>query len=183
MNETIIYIVQGAVLILVIISIVLLTINNKKVRKYKEMYDKALAKFNNADIPNAEFNIIYERLNRLEDKDVKINKELEIINEKDLKNLKKIGFVKYNAYEEGDSKLSFALALTDEKFNGIMLNKIYSKHGSNIYAKEIKEGVVDERISEQEKTALDQIKNGQKIVKEYAKKPNKEKSNGRIKKY
>ena len=69
-------------------------------------------------------------------------------------NVQKIGFVKYNAYDDTENKLSFALALLDERENGILINHIYSKHGSNIYAKFVSNGKVEDRISEEEATAL-----------------------------
>ena len=69
-------------------------------------------------------------------------------------NVQKVGFVKYNAYDETENKLSFALALLDEYNNGVLINHIYSKHGSNVYAKLVTETKVEDRISEEEEAAL-----------------------------
>ena len=144
-------------LILFIAMIILQVISLNKIKKYKNMYDKALAKFNNADNPKGEFNNIYDRLNKLEE-----------INEENMQNIKeiiveqknkvsKVELLKYNAMDEGDSKLSFILALTDENNRGILINQIYSKYGSNMYLKEIKDGNVEGRISEEEKKVLNKI--------------------------
>jgi hypothetical protein len=76
--------------------------------------------------------------------------------EKMKSNVQKIGFVKYNAYDDTENKLSFAIALLDERDNGILINHIYSKHGSNMYAKLVTKGEVEDRVSEEEMAALNE---------------------------
>lgn len=144
-------------LILFILLVILQIISLKKINNYKKMYDKALAKFNSADDPKGEFNNIYNRLNKLEEiNEENIQKISEIlIGQKNTIN--KIELLKYNAMDEGDSKLSFILALTDDNNRGILINQIYSKYGSNMYLKEIKEGNVEGRISEEEMKVLSKI--------------------------
>ena len=46
------------------------------------------------------------------------------------------------------------MALLDDYNNGVLINHIYSKHGSNIYAKLVTESKVEDRISEEEGLAL-----------------------------
>ena len=140
--------------LITIINLILLVLNNMKVKKYKLLYEKALAKFNSHENIKDEFNTLYERLDKVENK-VRVSVEtVDTFNDKIKNNVQKIGFVKYNAYDETDNKLSFALALLDEMENGILVNHIYSKHGSNIYAKLVINGKVEDRISEEEATAI-----------------------------
>ncbi len=137
-----------------IVNLILLIINNIKVKKYKNLYEKALAKFNSHHNVQDEFNSLYTRLGEIENK---ASDTVDIVNnfsEKMKSNVQKIGFVKYNAYDDTENKLSFVLALLDERENGILINHIYSKHGSNIYAKFVSNGKVEDRISEEEATAL-----------------------------
>ena len=54
--------------------------------------------------------------------------------------IQKVGVVKYNAYKDAGNDLSYAVALLDEKNNGIVFNGIYSKEMSNTFAKPIEEG-------------------------------------------
>ena len=137
-----------------IVNLVLLLINNIKVKKYKKLYDKALAKFNSHHNVQDEFNSIYTRLKEVENISQDTVNIVNNFDEKMKNNVQKIGFVKYNAYDDTENKLSFALALLDERENGILINHIYSKHGSNVYAKYIKGGKAEERISEEEELAL-----------------------------
>lgn len=68
--------------------------------------------------------------------------------------IQKIGLVRYNAFKDTGSDLSFALALLDDKDNGIVLNGIYSRETSNIYAKPIEKGQSTYVLSEEEKEAI-----------------------------
>lgn len=140
--------------VITVINLVLLLVNNIKVKKYKNLYEKALAKFNSHENIKDEFNTLYTRLNEVENT---TSNTVDIVNnfsEKIKSNVQKIGFIKYNAYDETENKLSFALAMLDERENGILINHIYSKHGSSIYAKLVTNGKVEDRISEEEATAL-----------------------------
>ena len=53
------------------------------------------------------------------------------------------------------SNLSFALAILNEHNTGIVLNGIYGRDTSNIYAKPIVEGKCEYALSKEEKEALD----------------------------
>jgi len=140
--------------ILVVLNIILLIINNIKVKKYRKLYEKALAKFNSHHNVNDEFNSIYDRLSEAERKSQEAVEYTNFLSEKIKNNIQKIGFVKYNAYDDTENKLSFAIALLDEKENGVLINHIYSKHGSNIYSKLVINGEVEDRISDEEAQAL-----------------------------
>ena len=68
--------------------------------------------------------------------------------------LKKIGLIRYNAYKDTGSELSFALAILDERNCGIVLNGIYGRDTSNIYAKPIEQGESKYALSKEEQEAL-----------------------------
>ncbi len=68
--------------------------------------------------------------------------------------IQKVGMVRYNAFADVGSDLSFALALLDRNNNGIILNGLYGSDSSNIYAKPIKDGISTYQLSEEEKEAI-----------------------------
>ena len=76
------------------------------------------------------------------------------INKKADKCLQKVGIVKYNAYSDAGSDLSFAVALLDNKNDGIVLNGIYSREMSNIYAKPIVNGESKYNLTKEEIQAI-----------------------------
>ncbi len=69
--------------------------------------------------------------------------------------IQKVGIVRYSAFKDMGSDLSFALALLDEENSGVVLNGIYSREMSNIYAKPVTKGTSTYSISEEEKQAID----------------------------
>lgn len=69
--------------------------------------------------------------------------------------IQKIGLVRYNAFKDVGSDLSFAVALLDRHDNGIVLNGLYGSESSNIYAKPIKAGISSYQLSDEEAYALE----------------------------
>ena len=68
--------------------------------------------------------------------------------------IQKIGIVRYSAYKDSGSDLSFAVALLDEKNNGVVFNGIYSREMSNTYAKPIENGKSKYTMTEEENQAV-----------------------------
>ena len=66
----------------------------------------------------------------------------------------KIGVVKYDAFNEMGGKLSFSLALLDEKEDGFILNAMHSREGCYTYIKEIVNGNSFLVLGEEEARAL-----------------------------
>jgi uncharacterized protein YoxC len=69
--------------------------------------------------------------------------------------IQKIGLVRYNAFKDVGSDLSFAIALLDRENNGVVFNGIYGSESSNIYAKPIKKGESSYQLSDEEKYAIE----------------------------
>ena len=76
------------------------------------------------------------------------------LNERTEKCIQRIGIVRYNAYKDTGSDLSFAVCLLDEKNNGVVFNGIYSRDMSNIYAKPIENGTSKYKITPEEQEAI-----------------------------
>ncbi len=69
--------------------------------------------------------------------------------------IQKVGLVRYNAFRDVGSDLSFAMALLDGNDNGVVLNGIYGSESSNIYAKPIKKKKSDYQLSQEEEYAIE----------------------------
>ncbi|MBU2703134.1 hypothetical protein Ga0466249_004270 [Sporomusaceae bacterium BoRhaA] len=81
------------------------------------------------------------------------------IKEESLTNIKKVGIVRFNAFEDTGSDLSFAIAFLDEQSNGLVLSSIFGRSESRVYAKPIANGQSSYFLSDEEKAALAQAKN------------------------
>ncbi len=78
--------------------------------------------------------------------------------------IQKIGLVRYNAFKDVGSDLSFAIALLDKNDNGVVLNGLYGSESSNIYAKPIKSGKSKYQLSDEEKSALEIAEQSKRFI-------------------
>ncbi len=65
--------------------------------------------------------------------------------------IQKVGIVRYSAFKDTGSDLSFAVAMLDENNTGVVFNGIYSREMSNIYAKPVENGSSKYTLSSEEK--------------------------------
>ena len=81
------------------------------------------------------------------------------LDNKNQKCIQKVGVVRYNAYKDTGSDLSFAVCLLDEHNDGVVFNGIYSRDMSNIYAKPIENGVSKYKVTPEELEAIEKAIN------------------------
>ena len=83
--------------------------------------------------------------------------------ENDMKNtIQKIGMVRYNAFDDVGSNLSFAVAILNDHNTGIVINGIYARETSSVYAKPVVEGKSEYILSKEEEEAIKIAKDKQK---------------------
>lgn len=95
----------------------------------------------------------------------KTNKDnIAAINEEMLTVYKKVGIVKYDAFNEMGGKLSFALAMLDKSNNGYLINAMHSREGCYTYIKEIVKGESYITLCDEERKALTEAINSDSSV-------------------
>lgn len=68
--------------------------------------------------------------------------------------VQKVGMVRFRAFEDTGSDLSFALALLDAQDSGVVLSSLYGRTESRVYAKPVEAGVSSYSLSAEEQQAL-----------------------------
>ena len=157
------YIIIGLA-VLVLILIILMIVNVVQMRKLKKKY-KIFMSGKNAK--NLEETLI-RRLDQVDDLIIANS-----ANEKNIRTLyknlqktyQKMGLVKYDAFHEMGGKLSFSLAILDEKNNGYIINAMHSREGCYTYIKEISDGHSVIVLAEEEQEALNQAMGNNKSSK------------------
>ena len=119
-------------------------------KKYKDFMQKL---GNGKDIEEDLENYMY-RVERVEKQNAEITDFIQKLDNDFEKSIQKVGIVRYNAYRDTGSDLSFTLAMLDENNNGVVLNGIYSRETSNIYAKPVENGKSSYILSEEEQEAI-----------------------------
>lgn len=108
---------------------------------------------------------INENISEIE-KDIKINKEdISGIKVKQAFAIQKVGFIRYNAFGNIGSELSFSVALLDDFKNGFVLTSIYGRENSISYGKPIKNGNSNIPLSAEEILAIDRAIKGEGLEK------------------
>ncbi len=138
-----------------LLLLILYILNSIKLTKLRKNYSEFMRKLGNGEKIDE---ILKKYIQKVEDVD-KENKEIEKYCEL-LKNqaegcIYKIGLIRYNAFKDTGSNLSFALAMLNERNDGVVLNGIYSRDSSNIYCKTVKRGVSEYAVSDEEKEAIE----------------------------
>ena len=70
------------------------------------------------------------------------------------KGLQNIGVVRFNPFKDVGGDQSFAIALLDSLGNGLTISSLYSREGTRIYAKPIKDSTSPYQLSGEEKEAV-----------------------------
>jgi hypothetical protein len=69
-----------------------------------------------------------------------------------------VGVVRFNAFQDTGSDLSFAVALLDAGENGLVVSSIYGREESRTYAKPVREGKSPYQLSGEEQEAIRRAK-------------------------
>ena len=139
-------------------------INIIKTSKLQKKYETFIKKIGNGKNIEDDLNKYMTRVEKVEEENKQIIKYCKNLDEEIDRCIQKIGIVRYSAFKDTGSDLSFALAMLDENNNGVVLNGIYSREMSNIYAKPVENGKSKYTLSKEEEEAIYKATNSEVIV-------------------
>ena len=147
------YVILGMAVVIIAL-LVLFIVNLTKMKKLKGRLDSFMTGKDAKSLESV-MNTRFEEIDKLKKVSNKHTSQLKSIDEEMLSVYKKVGIVKYDAFNEMGGKLSFALAMLDKKNNGYIINAMHSREGCYTYIKEIINGESYITLGEEEKKALD----------------------------
>lgn len=77
--------------------------------------------------------------------------------------IQKVAIMRYKAFEDVGSDLSFSIALLDDKNDGVILTGIYGRQESTTYAKPVDKGISRYDLSEEELYVLNEACNKDEV--------------------
>ena len=146
-----------SIIIILVINVVLfisVIISNVRINKINKNTKEFMKKLGDGKDIKEDLNSYMERIIDLEKAISETHTYCNGLEQQLSKCFQKIGVVRYNAYKDAGKDLSFAVALLDEKDNGIVFNGIYSREMSNIYAKPVIKGESEYTLIDEEKKAI-----------------------------
>ena len=165
-----IFIIILFVLIIALFVVVIMQI--RKINRLEAKYKKFM-KGREARSVEDEIYDIFDEQRIIRDENEQNRRDINDINRRMNKTFQKIGLHRYDAFNIGGGKLSFSLCLLDENDNGFLMNSVHSTDGINYaYVKDIRNGLSDSDMSEEERIALEMALEG--VRKKKVKKNNKD---------
>lgn len=145
----------GLIFIFTLIALILSARANKKMKK--------LLNYNKGNDILGAVTDYYEKCKNIEEKFYDINKCINELKKESEASIKKVGTIRYDAFDENNANLSFAAALLDEKDNGFVINGVYSRGNTATYLKSIKDGKSIHALSDEEMHAISIAKENYQI--------------------
>lgn len=152
-NQISIYIVAALILIIIILFIVTI-INGKSIGRVEKRLRKLTRGNDNSNLEE----IIKEYMDKIENavQETEDAKKLYLdVQGKVDECLQNVSIIRYKAFEDVGSDLSFSIAMLDNNKNGVVITSIYGRDESTTYAKPIDKGISRYDLSNEEKTVLE----------------------------
>ncbi len=149
-------IIIGSV-ILNLLLILLMIINYAITSNLKDKYKKLVKGTSGKNIEG----ILMEHLTRVEtihDDMQSINRKIDILDNRISFCVQKVGIIRYNAFQDTGSDLSFSIAFLNNNNDGIIITGIHGRSESYSYAKPVKSGKSSYSLSVEELQALERAK-------------------------
>jgi hypothetical protein len=142
--------------IFLLIMFIVNTIRVNRISKNYKSFMNKLGKGNNLEIMLRDYIDTVERVQKQSDE---VKATCEKIDKNVMSCVQKLGIVRYNAFTDTGSDLSFAVALLDFEDNGVVFNGVYSRDNhSTTYAKPVEKGISKYTLSAEEAQAIELAK-------------------------
>lgn len=102
--------------------------------------------------------LLEENISKLKSAKEKTEQELIEINKKLKKSIRGLETIRFNPFPDQGSNQSFAIGMTNEDGDGVVLSSLYSRERMSIFAKPIKGGKSNYELTTEEKDVLEKAK-------------------------
>ncbi len=99
-----------------------------------------------------------EKLEGTEDKFKDLHQKIGILENRMSFSIQNVGIIRYNAFNDVGSDLSYSIALLDDNYNGLILTGIHGRVETVSYAKPIVDGKSNYNLSVEELQALERAR-------------------------
>ena len=149
MSEIPLYIILGInVAWLIILTVVL--------AMYRRKTNKMLSGVKGENLEKT-LKLHMERVEKAVEQNIRIEEEFSEFKEFSKGFLYRVGFKRFNPFQNTGGDQSFAVAILDNEGNGIVLSSMHAREGTRMYAKPVKRGKENVyKFSHEEKEVIDQ---------------------------
>ena len=148
------YIIIAMTLMILLALIVFVSIN-LKLAKLNKRYKQMMQGMDGVNLENLLMQHISE-VKKTKEKTEQIGEACKRLDDIRRHCVQHVALVRFNAFEDTGSDLSYALALLDEQKNGVVMSSIYGRNESRVYAKPIVAGKSSYHLTSEEMAAMEQ---------------------------
>jgi len=147
-----ILVINTALMILFLITTI---IAGKGYKELNKRYLSFMSKLTSGENLEGMMQEYLNQVNEISKRSKNNEAEIKKVKEQLKKCVQKVGLIRYNAYNDTGSDLSFTMALMDQEENGVVVNGLYSRESSSIFAKPLAKGETKYNLSAEEIQAID----------------------------
>lgn len=140
--------------IFILVNCILLISNINKTNKLKTKYGRFMNGLSDRNMEEL-LETCLSNINSVSAKNKDIEVKINDIERNLIQCIQKVGIIRFNAFDNVGSDLSFAIALLDNNDSGIVISGIYARDSSSTYAKPILSGKSKYSLSAEEIQAID----------------------------
>lgn len=97
---------------------------------------------------------LIRRLAKTETKIEEIEPRIALVETLSRMSVQKVGFLRFNPFQDTGGDNSFVLTLLDHQNNGVIISSLYTRGGMRVYGKSVAAGETKHPLSEEEKNVL-----------------------------
>ncbi len=156
-NQITPYLIIGMIVIIVLLFILIFVLINS-INKLESKYRRLMRGTNGKNLEE----MLMEKLDSIDDIRETAENTLNECSKLETKIkdcVQKVAIMRYKAFENVGSDLSFSIAMLDDNNDGILLTGIYARDESTTYAKPIDKGISRYDLSEEELYVLNEAAN------------------------
>ncbi len=106
-------------------------------------------------------NIIHDMQNRLNSHNahaVKNTSDINNLNDRLKTRIRNVNTIRFKPFEDAGSNQSFAIAIMDDNYDGVILSSLYTRERMSVFAKPIKSGKSEYELTNEERSVLESAK-------------------------
>ena len=84
-----------------------------------------------------------------------VHKEISLLQDRQNKCFDKVKIIRYHTAAESEAKLSYSVGLSNDNGDALVITGLQYRQGCNMYYKQVKEGIPDFELSQEEKCSID----------------------------
>ncbi|MCX7928628.1 MAG: DUF4446 family protein [Patescibacteria group bacterium] len=98
---------------------------------------------------------IIKRIDKSESRLSELSKQLSLVKSDQRKCLQRVGYIRFNPFNDMGGDQSFCLTLLNGELDGIIITSLHSRNMTRIYLKPVKDGKSNFILSKEEKKSLE----------------------------